>query len=157
MASGLWYSPLLFGTLYAKLRGADPGPMSPGEIVVELLRTLIIAYVFAHCVALFGVRDWDRALRFSIWVWIGFPTMILLGSVAHENVPLQLAAIHAGDWLVKILASSLTGRSGRWAPVELRQRGRRRLERQPSSDIVAVEWGIGLGRRRTGIGTPIWL
>jgi hypothetical protein len=25
--------------------------------------------------------------------------MILLGSVVHEDVPLMLAAIHAGDWL----------------------------------------------------------
>jgi hypothetical protein len=29
--------------------------------------------------------------------------MILLGSVVHEGVPFVLAAIHAGDWLVKIL------------------------------------------------------
>jgi hypothetical protein len=28
---------------------------------------------------------------------------ILLGSVVHENVPLMLAAIHAGDRLVKLL------------------------------------------------------
>lgn len=103
VASGLWYSPLLFGTLYMKLRAADPGPMTPTEIVVEFVRTLIVAYVFAHGVALLRVHDWKRALRYAIWVWIGFPTMILLGSVAHENVPLQLAAIHAGDWLVKSL------------------------------------------------------
>jgi hypothetical protein len=29
--------------------------------------------------------------------------MILLGSVIHENVPWKLAAIHTGDWLVKLL------------------------------------------------------
>jgi hypothetical protein len=29
--------------------------------------------------------------------------MIPLYSVVHENVPLMLAAIHAGDWLVKLL------------------------------------------------------
>src|ERR687898_274843 len=34
---------------------------------------------------------------------MGFPRMILLGSVVHEDVPLMLAAIHAGDWLVKLL------------------------------------------------------
>jgi hypothetical protein len=33
--------------------------------------------------------------------------MILLGSVVHENVPLSLAAIHAGDWLVKLLLMTL--------------------------------------------------
>jgi len=27
----------------------------------------------------------------------------VLGSVVHENVPLMLAAIHAGDWLAKLL------------------------------------------------------
>ena len=107
VASGLWYSPLLLGTLYAKLRGADPGTMSPVEIVVELLRTLIVAYVFAHLVSLVGINDWKGGLRFGSWVWIGFPCMILLGSVAHENVPLSLAAIHAGDWLVKVFIMTL--------------------------------------------------
>ena len=71
--------------------------------MVELIRTLVVAYVFARLVGLVGIRTWQRAVRLGLWVWIGFPTMILLGSVAHENVPLQLAAIHAGDWLVKVL------------------------------------------------------
>jgi hypothetical protein len=103
VASGLWYSPVLFGTLYAQVRGAAPGAMAPGEIGIELLRTLVVAYVFAQLVKLLGVRDWQRGLRLGLLVWIGFPTMILLGSVAHENVPLALAAIHSGDWLVKVL------------------------------------------------------
>jgi hypothetical protein len=107
VASGLWYSPLLLGTLYPKLRGAAPGTMSPVEIVVELLRTLVVAYVFAHVVSLIGISDWKRGLRFGSWVWIGFPCMLLLGSVAHENVPLPLAAIHAGDWLVKVVIMTL--------------------------------------------------
>ncbi len=41
-------------------------------------------------------------MRLGALVWV-FPAMILLGSVVHENVPLMLAAIHAGDWLVKLL------------------------------------------------------
>jgi hypothetical protein len=28
--------------------------------------------------------------------------MILAGSLIHENVPTRLAAIHAGDWLIKL-------------------------------------------------------
>jgi Protein of unknown function (DUF1761) len=107
VASGLWYSPLVLGTLYAQLRAADPGAMTPTEILIEFIRTLVVAYAFARLVALVGVRDWRAALRFGLWVWIGFPTMILLGSVAHENVPLPLAAIHAGDWLVKVLILTL--------------------------------------------------
>ncbi len=29
--------------------------------------------------------------------------MIILGFVVHENVPLMLAATHAGDWLATLL------------------------------------------------------
>jgi hypothetical protein len=41
-------------------------------------------------------------VRLGALVWV-FPAMIPLYSVVHENVPLMLAAIHAGDWLVKLL------------------------------------------------------
>jgi len=40
-------------------------------------------------------------------LWLAFPVILLLGSVVHENVPWQLAALHAGDWLVKLLVVSL--------------------------------------------------
>jgi hypothetical protein len=42
-------------------------------------------------------------VRLGALVWV-FPAMILLGSVVHENVSLMLAAIHAGDWMVKLLS-----------------------------------------------------
>ena len=35
-------------------------------------------------------------------LWLAFPLLLLAGSVVHENVPWQLAAIHAGDWLAKL-------------------------------------------------------
>ena len=41
-------------------------------------------------------------MRLGALVWV-FPAMNLLDFVAHENVSLMLAAIHAGDWLVKLL------------------------------------------------------
>ncbi len=50
VASGLWYSPLLFGNLYVSVHGAEPGVMSPAEILIELGRTLVVAYVFPHLV-----------------------------------------------------------------------------------------------------------
>jgi hypothetical protein len=37
-------------------------------------------------------------------LWIGFPVVLLVGSVYHEKVPPRLAAIHAVDWLLKLLA-----------------------------------------------------
>jgi hypothetical protein len=37
-------------------------------------------------------------------LWLGFPVVVLAGSVFHEHVPVPLAALHAGDWLLKLLA-----------------------------------------------------
>jgi hypothetical protein len=104
IVSSVWYSPLLFGKLFIALSGVAPsaGP-NAGKVVGELVRTLILAYVLARLVVLLNVVDWKGALRLGVWLWIGFPVVLLSGSVMWQNVPWQLAAIHAGDWLVKIL------------------------------------------------------
>jgi hypothetical protein len=36
-------------------------------------------------------------------LWIGFPFVLGTGAVIHERTPWKLAAIHAGDWLAKLL------------------------------------------------------
>ena len=116
--SAAWYSPLLFGNKYMKLRGLDPAAMADkkmpaGTILVEFVRPLIVAYVLARFVVLVGTDDWMEAALLGGWVWVGFPAMILLGSVIHENVPWKLAAIHAGDWLVKLLLIAIILSLGR--------------------------------------------
>jgi hypothetical protein len=67
------------------------------------VRTGILAYVLGHVLALCRAADWKAAVRLGVWLWIGFPVVLLSGSVMWQNVPWALAAIHAGDWLVKIL------------------------------------------------------
>ena len=42
-------------------------------------------------------------VQLALALWIGFPVVLLTGSVIHEKVPPMLAAIHAGDWLLKLL------------------------------------------------------
>lgn len=37
-------------------------------------------------------------------IWLGFPVTLLAGSVLWENVAPKLAALHAGDWLIKLVA-----------------------------------------------------
>lgn len=36
-------------------------------------------------------------------LWLAFPVVLLTGSVFHEHVPAGLAALHAGDWLIKLV------------------------------------------------------
>jgi hypothetical protein len=105
----LWYSPLLFLKPWMRLRGMDPAAaiagakMPAGKLLIELGRCLVLAYVIARLVALLGVSGWMGAVHLGLFLWIGFPAILLTGSVLWENIPWKVAAIHAGDWLVKML------------------------------------------------------
>ncbi len=105
----LWYSPLLFFRHWMRLRGQDPvaamagAKMPGGKLVVELLRCVLLSYVIARFGTALGVASLTGAVRFGFYLWIGFPVIILTGSVLWENTPVGVAAIHAGDWLVKLL------------------------------------------------------
>lgn len=107
VVSTVWY--IVFGKEVMKLRGAKPDAMAdmekpqPWKILVEIVRSLVVAYVLGRFVVLLGVVEWRGAVQLGVWVWIGFPITLLVGSVIWENTPWKLAAIHAGDWLVKIL------------------------------------------------------
>jgi hypothetical protein len=105
----LWYSPLLFYKPWMRARGLDPvaamagAKMPGGKLLVELVRCFLLAYVIARFVALLGVASLFGAVHFGLFLWIGFPVILLTGSVLWENTPVKVAAIHAGDWLVKLL------------------------------------------------------
>jgi hypothetical protein len=104
IASSLWYSPLLFGRQFIELSGitASPHPNAV-KALCELLRTFVLAYVIAHLILRLNVIDWKAALGIGLWLWVGFPVVLLTGSMLWQNVPWQLAAIHAGDWLIKLI------------------------------------------------------
>ena len=105
----LWYSPLLFYKPWMRLRGKDPvaaiagAKMPGGKLLIELARCLLLAYVIARFMALLGVSSGMGAVHFGLFLWIGFPVILLTGSVLWENIPWKVAAIHGGDWLVKML------------------------------------------------------
>jgi Protein of unknown function (DUF1761) len=105
----LWYSPLLFFKPWMRLRGLDPeaamqGAKLPGgKLVVEFIRCLVLAFVLARLLLLLGVSSWLIGVHTGFFLWIAFPVVLLVGSVLWDNVSWKVAAIHAGDWLVKLL------------------------------------------------------
>jgi uncharacterized protein DUF1761 len=104
VASSVWYSPLLFGRQFLALSGATAGPPpSALKALFEILRTFVLAYVIARLMLRLDIKAWKDALALGVWLWIGFPVILLTGSMLWQNVPWQLAAIHAGDWLIKLL------------------------------------------------------
>jgi hypothetical protein len=102
--STVWY--IVFAKQRLKLSGAAATNMNrpqPLKMVGELIRTFLLACVLACLAAQTGVANLAGALRLGLVLWIGFPFVLLTGSIMWEDVPWKLAAIHAGDWLVKIL------------------------------------------------------
>jgi Protein of unknown function (DUF1761) len=109
----LWYSPLLFYKPWMRARGLDPAAamagakMPVGKLAIELVRCIVLAFIIGHLIVATGVTNWVIALHLGLLLWIGFPVVLLTGSVIWENIPVKVAAIHAGDWLVKMLVISV--------------------------------------------------
>jgi hypothetical protein len=104
--SGIYYT--ILARPVAELgSGAAGGSMSVAVVAAELVRSLVVAAVFAGLTRAIGVAGPLGAAQLALALWVGFPAVLLAGSVIHENVPLLLAAIHSGDWLAKLLVISV--------------------------------------------------
>jgi hypothetical protein len=103
VGSSVWYG--LLGSQLARLNDAyaDSARAPVWIMLVEFVRSLVVAYVLVVLAGLVGVAGLGGAVQLGVGLWIGFPVVLLVGSVIHENVPWKLAAIHAGDWLVKLI------------------------------------------------------
>ena len=109
--STAWYT--AFGPRLARLHEAYAGPGRPPAWIapVELARSATVATAVSVLADRLPGRGAQRPLALGAGLWVGFPVVLLTGSVVHEKVPWQLAAIHAGDWLLKLLAvSAIVGR-----------------------------------------------
>jgi hypothetical protein len=100
--SATWY--VVWAGPYAELRtGTVPAAMPWWTVLVELGRSAVVATAVAVALRRLALPTWGSALAFAASVWVAFPVVLLVGSVVHEGVPPLLAAIHAGDWLLKLV------------------------------------------------------
>jgi hypothetical protein len=81
----------------------DRGRPKPLKVLAELVRTAIVASAFAWIAAQAGDLDVGHGVVLALVAWVGFPLVLLSGSVIWENVHPVTAAMHAGDWLLKLL------------------------------------------------------
>ena len=102
---------IVFGKQLAQLSPAyseaDAAARPPGwKVAIELVRNLVLASVVACLVKATDATDLTDGLKLALLLWIGFPVVLWTGAVLWEKNPPKLAAIHAGDWLLKLLIVS---------------------------------------------------
>lgn len=84
-------------------RALDRGKPGPAKVVAELVRTAVVAGGFAWIADRAELLALPASLTLALVLWLAFPVVLLTGSIIWERVPWQTAAIHAGDWLLKLV------------------------------------------------------
>lgn len=106
-ASGIWYA--VFGDAMMRLqdqwRGVAvvPGRPEAWRMLVFLAVALVLSVVVAVLIDMAEITGWAESAGFGVLLWTGFVLTQWIGSIAGEGVPVRLAAIHAGDWLLHLL------------------------------------------------------
>ena len=100
---------VLGGAYYAVFGGRLGGDarMPPWKIAVEILRCLVLAAVVAWLATEAGVDEAAGGLLLGLILFAGFPLVLWVGAVVHENTPVERAVIHGGDWLAKLIVLSV--------------------------------------------------
>jgi len=106
-ASGAWYT--AFGDRLAQYDPAyaDSDPSPGWTLPVELARNAAVATTVAILSHRLRLHRITHRAALGAGLWAAFPAVLLTGSVLHEKVPWPQGAIHAGDWLVKLLLISI--------------------------------------------------
>lgn len=100
VASGVYYA--VAPAPSAQEGHAPPKRSTPLTVLVELLRSAAVATMVAVLVSLASIEGAGEGALIGLLLVI-LPVTLLVGSVFHEGVTIRSAALHAGDWLLKLL------------------------------------------------------
>lgn len=84
-------------------RSAPQERPQPWQVGVELLRSAVVSSLIAGLLLAAGWSGPVHGALLGLALW-ALPVALLSGSVLWEQVPVRAAALHAGDWLIKLVA-----------------------------------------------------
>ena len=102
-AAAFVISALYYGTMPAASPELAPERPLGAQMVVELVRNLAVAGLVAGLVAAANWSGLGAGVLLGLSLGV-LPVVLLAGSVFHEGVPTPRAALHTGDWLLKLVA-----------------------------------------------------
>lgn len=103
---GIWYSPLLFLNRWLALTGrshADMNSRMPMLLLVDLVSSLVMAFVLVHAVHYAGAVNWMQGAAVGFFNWLGFVATVTLGITLYERKPFALFVITNGWQLISLL------------------------------------------------------
>ena len=104
LLSGAWYA-LLPAQSSPSATGEAPAAKASSSPVLagEILRSAVVATVIAGLAATLDAASIGEGALLGLVLWVGFPAVLFAGSIIHERYPVRLAAVHLGDWLLKLV------------------------------------------------------
>ncbi|MBY5161438.1 DUF1761 domain-containing protein [Nitriliruptoria bacterium AS10] len=100
---------VISGTYYAVVTLPEPAdgvrqpPTAAVQGAVELGRSAATALLVAWLAGEAGRASLVDGAVLGAALWV-LPVVLLVGSVVHEGTPVRAAVVHAGDWLLKLVA-----------------------------------------------------
>jgi len=98
-----WYSSVLFGGIWERYRHAPDPEIPKWTMVFAPLRELIVAVVLAKLIVRLNLTHWKDTTKLILLLWLAFHAVGMAGAILWDNMQWQLGAVHAGDWLMKML------------------------------------------------------
>jgi hypothetical protein len=105
--SSVWYTAL--SPLEARALGPaaiERGGPSPPKALLDPMRSVLVAAVIAGLARACHLHTVGGTVLLGLALWTGFPLVLLTGSMLWDKVPTPTALLHAGDWLLKLVAIS---------------------------------------------------
>lgn len=109
MVGWLWYSPVLFGTIWMKLNGTTKKSMAgknksmAGSMIAGFISQVVMAWVLAIFIVSTNSLGLMNGMIVAFWLWLGFVATISLGAVLWDCKPMPFFWINATHWLVSFL------------------------------------------------------
>ncbi len=67
------------------------------------LREIIASIVLAKLIVHLNYKEWIITTRLTLLLWLAFQAVGMAGAILWDNMQWQLGAVHAGDWLMKMI------------------------------------------------------
>lgn len=109
----LWYSPVLFGTVWMKAMGVKKGTASKSQkkgmmksMFWAFIAQIIVASVLGMVISAMGGLGALDGMAIAFWMWLGFVAPIMIGGVLWEGKSFTVYLISALHWLVVLVVQA---------------------------------------------------